>query len=104
VETGPSWQLTRPAEDGEPDLGQRLSKRQRRHRQPFNATTLGGELDNPPTERVCYLAAEALGTDDTDPCWDEAKTKKMHSQVIENDTYEVVSADLLGGRKALSSM
>jgi hypothetical protein len=55
---------------------------------------------------VCYIAAEALGTevDDTDPRWDEVKRKEMHSQVIENDTYEVFSADSLGGRKALSSM
>jgi hypothetical protein len=84
VETGPSRQPTRPAEDGGPDSGQRQSKRQRRQHQPHNAATLGGDTDTSPTERVCYLAAEALGTevDDTEPCWDEAKRKEMHSQVI----------------------
>jgi hypothetical protein len=106
VEMGPSRQPTRPAEDGGPDPGQRQSKRQRRQHQPYNAAKLGGNKDTSPTERICYLVAEALDTevDDTDPCWDEAKRKEMHSQVIENDTYEVVSAALLGGRKALSSM
>jgi hypothetical protein len=108
VETGPSRQPMRPAEDGGPDSGQRQSKRQQLQRQLHNASTLGGDAAYARPERVwsCYLAAEALGTevDDTDPCWDEAKRKEMHSQVIENDTYEVVSAALLGSRKALFSM
>jgi hypothetical protein len=68
--------LTRPAKDNGAVQGERLSKRQRRHRKPFNIFTLGGDMDGPPTERACYLAAAALGTktDDTNP---------MHSQVLE---------------------
>jgi hypothetical protein len=60
VETGPSRQLTRPAEDGGPESGQHQSKRQRRQRQPHNAEKLGGDTDISPTERAwaCYLAAE----------------------------------------------
>jgi hypothetical protein len=40
---------TRPAEDDGPVQGERLSKRQRRHRKPPNISTLGGDMDGPPT-------------------------------------------------------
>jgi hypothetical protein len=98
--------LTRPAEDDGPVQGERLSKRQRRHRRPSNISTLEGDTDGPPTERACYLVAAALGTetDDTNAMWDKSKVAEMHSQVLENDTYEVVSKAFLAGRKALASM
>jgi hypothetical protein len=98
--------LTRPAEDDGPVQGERLSKRQRRHRKPPNIFTLGGDMDQPPTERACYLAAAALGTeaDDTNPMWDKSKVAEMHLQVLENDTYEVVSMAVLAGRMCLASM
>jgi hypothetical protein len=98
--------LTRPAEDDGPVQGDRLSKRKRRHRKPPNISTLGGDMDGPPTERACYLAAAALGTetDDTNAMWDKSKVAKMHSQVLENDTYEVISKAFLAGRKARASM
>jgi hypothetical protein len=98
--------LTRPAEDDGPVQGERLSKRQRRHQKPPNISTLGGDMDGPPTERACYLAAAALGTetDDTNSMWDKSKVAEMHSQVLENDTYEVVSMTVLAGRMALVAM
>jgi hypothetical protein len=98
--------LTRPAEDDGSVQGERLTKRQRRHRKPPNISTLGGDMDQPPTERACYLAAAALGTetDDTNAMWDKSKVAEMHSQVLENDTYEVVSKAFLAGRKALAFM
>jgi hypothetical protein len=98
--------LTRPAEDDGPVQGERLSKRQRRHRKPPKISTLGGDMDQPPTERACYLAAAALGTetDDTNPMWDKSKVAEMHSQVLENDTYEVVCVWLLCGRVRRSPM
>jgi surface antigen len=117
AETGLSRRSTRPADDGGPNPEQRQSKRQRRHRQPHNAAVLGGEtvkelFRHPPDqqrkidERLCYLAADALGTevDDTDSAWDEAKKKEMYSYVVENNTYRVASSDFVKCRKALPSM
>jgi hypothetical protein len=64
-------------------------RRQGVRREPLNVSSLGDI-----TERMAYLSASALDadeTDDADPIWDDPKVDEMQSQILEHDTFDVVT-------------